>query len=202
MTLRSSTYLGLVFALSAVTGYAASNNEAERFVTQVCSLCHGHDGNSTSPLFPRLAGQSAAYIDKQLKAFRAHQRADPPAQAYMWGMASQLDDVQIANLAAYFAARPVTVSTSSSSTLASAGKAIYESGVAAQGIPACVSCHGDVAVGGSPYPRLRGQHPEYLLKQLQYFKSRLRSTDPVMLELCDRLTEDQMRAVVAYAAFR
>jgi cytochrome c553 len=202
MTFRSSTYLGLLLVLSAMTSYGASNNDAERSVTQVCSLCHGHDGNSTSPLFPRLAGQSAAYIDTQLKAFRAHQRADPPAQAYMWGMASQLDDVQIAHLAAYFAAQPVKVSTSPSSPLASAGKAIYESGVAAQGIPACASCHGDAAEGRSPYPRLRGQHPEYLLKQLQYFKSRLRSADPVMLELCDRLTAEQMRAVVEYAAFR
>jgi cytochrome c553 len=202
MTFRSSTCLALVLALGAISSYGASSNDAERSVAQVCSLCHGRDGNSTSPLFPRLAGQSAAYIDTQLKAFRAHQRADPPAQAYMWGMASQLDNVQIANLAAYFAARPVKLSTSSSSTLASEGKAIYETGVPAQGIPACASCHGDAAEGRSPYPRLRGQHPEYLLKQLQYFKSRLRSTEPVMLELCDRLTEDQMRAVVEYAASR
>jgi len=202
MTFRSSTYLGLVLALSAMTSYGASNNDAERSVTQACGLCHGHDGNSTSPLFPRLAGQTAAYIDTQLRAFRAHQRADPPAQAYMWGMASQLDDMQIAHLAAYFAAQPVRVSTSPSSNPAGAGKAIYETGVPAQGIPACVSCHGDAAEGRSAYPRLRGQHPEYLLKQLQYFKSRLRSTDPVMLDLCDRLTEEQMRAVAQYAALR
>ena len=202
MTFRLSTYLALGLALGAISSYGASNSDAERSVAQVCSLCHGRDGNSTSPLFPRLAGQSAAYIDTQLKAFRAHQRADPPAQAYMWGMASQLDDVQIAHLAAYFAAQPVKASTSPRSTSTSAGKAIYETGVPAQGIPACASCHGDAAEGRSPYPRLRGQHPEYLLNQLQYFKLRLRSTDPVMLSLCDRLTAEQMRAVVEYAAFR
>src|SRR5215469_4897883 len=81
---------------------------AEHTVAGACQNCHGPGGNSVSPTFPRLNGQQADYIAAQLKAFRDHTRADPHAQAYMWGMAAALDDALIAELAKYYAAQPAT----------------------------------------------------------------------------------------------
>jgi cytochrome c553 len=202
MKLGLSGCLSLALALTAPTAHGAATDEAARMVSQVCALCHGRDGNSISPLFPRLAGQPSAYLEKQLKAFRDHRRADPPAQAYMWGITSQLDDGQITRLAAYFASQPAIPLAPTSHLRSNEAKTLYESGAPGQGISACASCHGAANQGSTPFPRLVGQHPEYILKQLLYFKSRLRSTDPVMLDVCDRLTTEQIRAVAVYAASR
>jgi cytochrome c553 len=202
MKFALSGCLSLVLTLTATAAPGANNDEAGRMVSQVCALCHGPDGNSTSPLFPRLAAQSSAYLETQLKAFRDHRRADPPAQAYMWGITSQLDDAQITRLAAYFASQPAKPVAPTSPLRSDEGKTLYESGAPGQGIVACASCHGDANHGNTPFPRLAGQHPEYILKQLLYFKSRLRSTDPVMLDVCDRLTNEQIRALAVYAASR
>jgi cytochrome c553 len=193
--------LGLALAASAITVHGA-DDAVTRMVSQVCALCHGRDGNSISPLFPRLAAQPSAYLEAQLKAFRDHRRADPPAQAYMWGITSQLDDGQIARLAVYFASQPAKPLAPTSPLRSDEGKALYESGAPGQGVAACALCHGQANQESTPFPRLAGQHPEYILRQLLYFKSRLRSTDPVMLDVCDRLTTEQIRAVAAYAASR
>jgi cytochrome c553 len=186
-------------ALVALPGHASEDRLAARLVAETCALCHGPDGNSISPQFPRLAGQPAAYLEAQLKAFRARSRADPPAQAYMWGMASQLDDETISRLAAYFAARPAHP-VQSAAPSEGQGRLIYESGLPDQGIPACVSCHGDSGRTGGNAARLSGQHPEYLVRQLSYFKTRLRTSDPVMLQVCSKLTTEQISAVASYAA--
>src|SRR5215472_13001224 len=104
----SGTFL-LVLSLIVSFGYAAEDQEIKRYTSRVCATCHGPRGNSTSPAFPRLAGQQAAYLEAQLTGFHDRTRGDPAAQAYMWGMASQLDAQDIKQLAAYYAAqRPVT----------------------------------------------------------------------------------------------
>jgi len=92
----------LLLAMSGIAPQAsAQENDARRLATEVCGSCHGPRGESISPAFPRLAGQQAQYLEEQLKAFRDRTRADPMAQAYMWGMSSQLDDRTISALAAY-----------------------------------------------------------------------------------------------------
>jgi len=190
----------LVLTESSVQG--ASNSAAESIAIRVCAACHGNEGDSISPFFPRLAGQSAAYLDRQLKTFRDKTRADPPAVAYMWGMASQLDDAIIGGLAAYYAsqaARPNSVKPGASAAF---GKEIYERGAAANLVPACAGCHGAVAQGNATAPRLAGQHPEYLVKQLTFFKAKLRANDPVMVAACAQMTVEQMQAVASYAASR
>lgn len=199
MRIELHAALCLALALVAPPGEGSEDQLAARLASQTCALCHGPDGNSISAQFPKLAGQSAAYLEAQLKAFRAHTRADPPAQAYMWGMASQLDDETISRLAAYFAARPArpVQSTAPSETQ---GRLIYESGLPDQDIPACVSCHGDPSRAGGNVARLSGQHPEYLVRQLSYFKARLRTSDAVMLQVCSKLTVEQINAVASYAA--
>ncbi len=164
---------------------------------ETCGTCHGVNGRSVSPTFPNLAGQTTTYIEAQLKAFKDQSRADPDAQAYMWGMASQLSDTTITALAGYFAAQPAAPGRGGNSTLIAQGKRLFEEGVPARQIPPCASCHGAHAEGLAFFPRLAGQHAPYLLKQLLVIQSVLR-TAPVMHGVIKDLTKDQMLAVVAY----
>src|SRR5450631_3602339 len=104
VALCTSGYLcGATFAADAPTEAERASLKA---TIQTCATCHGVNGRSVSPTFPNLAAQQAPYIEQQLKAFKDQSRADPDAQAYMWGMASQLSDATIIALAAYFAAEP------------------------------------------------------------------------------------------------
>jgi cytochrome c553 len=176
-----------------------SEKAALRKTVQTCGTCHGVNGRSVSPTFPNLAAQQAPYIELQLKAFKDQSRADPDAQAYMWGMAAQLSDATIAALAGYFAAQPAAPARGGTSVLIDQGKNLFEEGVPARQIPPCASCHGAHAEGLANFPRLAGQHAPYLLKQLLVIQSVLR-TAPVMHGVIKDLTKDQMQAVVAYLA--
>src|SRR5271168_4523742 len=106
---------------------------------ETCGTCHGINGRSVSPTFPNLAAQSAPYIELQLNAFKNQTRSDPDAQAYMWGMASQLSDATIGALAAYFAAQPAAPGRGGNSALIAQGKHLFEEGVPARQIPPCAS---------------------------------------------------------------
>lgn len=168
-----------------------------RKTVETCGTCHGVNGRSVSPTFPNLAAQQAPYIELQLKAFKDQSRADPDAQAYMWGMASQLSDSTISALAGYFAAQPAAPGKGGNSALIAQGKQLFEQGVPSRQIPPCASCHGAHAEGMATFPRLAGQHAPYLLKQLLVIQSVLR-TAPVMHGVIKDLSKDQMQAVVAY----
>ena len=168
-----------------------------RKTVETCGTCHGVNGRSVSPTFPNLAAQLAPYIELQLKAFKDQSRADPDAQAYMWGMAAQLSDSMISALAGYFAAQAAAPGKAGNSVLIAQGKHLFEEGVPARQIPPCASCHGAHAEGLASFPRLAGQHAPYLLKQLLVIQSALR-TAPVMHGVIKDLTKDQMLAVVAY----
>lgn len=188
--------------LAVVPALSADDPKIARLATQVCATCHGPNGNSISSAFPRLAGQNAPYTEAQLKAFKDRTRGDPYAQAYMWGMASQLDEDTIRRLAAYYAAqKPVPRRPGDVARMAQ-GKQIFENGLPDKGIPVCALCHGDNAHGTDAIPRLAGQHPEYLVKQLAAFKSLQRGNAPVMHAVTDKMTLEQMRAVAEYTASR
>jgi cytochrome c553 len=164
---------------------------------ETCGVCHGINGRSVSPTFPNLAAQMAPYIELQLHAFKDQSRADPDAQAYMWGMAAQLSDPIISGLANYFASQPAAPGTAANTALITQGKHVFEEGVPARQIPPCASCHGAQAQGMAIFPRLAGQHAPYLLKQLLVIQSVLRVA-PVMHGVIKDLSKDQMQAVVAY----
>jgi len=194
--------IALAFGIMATAGTAAAatQQDAMALAKGVCSACHGPEGRSVSPVFPRLAGQQSAYVMLQLDAFRGHQRADPNAQAYMWGMAAQLGDDTIKELADYYAAQKPVAGQAADAALVAAGKKIYVDGVPAQGVPACASCHGANAEGAAAFPRLGGQHVDYLIAQLQGFQSGVRSNAPIMLTVVRTLTPEQIKAVSVYAA--
>jgi cytochrome c553 len=166
----------VVTTLALATGmvHAAQNSTAVDLVTRECSTCHGPRGISEASNFPNLAGQQPAYLQAQLSAFRDRSRADPHAQAFMWGMAAQLTDETTAGIAAYYAAQPVAPGKSTGAAEVAAGKKIYEDGVPAQHVASCQGCHGKNAEGNASFPRLTGQHRDYLERQMEAFATNLR----------------------------
>jgi len=171
----------------------------------VCSACHGPNGNSTSPDWPRLAGQSAVYIVEQLRLFRAGVRDNP----VMKPLASTLSDQDIDDLAVYYEAQTPT-GLEADPSFWRAGEALYLRGDRAHDVPACVACHGPVGRGNlaAGYPALRAQQSVYVVKQLNDYKSGGRYTGAnaavasrngaMMFTIATRLTPEQMRDVASY----
>ena len=197
--------LAAAAALLAIAAPAARADEpdavtrayAQKVAITVCGTCHGPRGNSIQPKYPRLAGQNANYLVAQLKAFRAQTRGDPDAIGYMWGMASQLDDDTIQALASYYSGQHAEPSARGASATIIRGREIYAQGVAAQGVPACSGCHGPDARGLKDFPRLAGQHAQYVLKQLASFQSNMRNV-AIMHGVAQNLNLGDMDAVAAY----
>jgi cytochrome c553 len=170
---------------------------AHQLAETTCVNCHGVSGRSISPTFPNLAAQTVPYLQAQLRAFRDQTRGDPDALTYMWGMASQLSDATIEALSTYYAAQAPSRARTGDANLMARGKQIFEEGIASQGIPACATCHGPDARGNDIFPRLAGQHADYLVKQVRVIQSSLRAA-PVMHDVIKDLSQDQMRAVATY----
>jgi cytochrome c553 len=168
---------------------------AEKVAVTVCGTCHGPRGNSTQPKFPQLAGQNANYLVAQLKAFRSQTRGDPDAVGYMWGMAAELDDATVAALAGYYSAQKAESSPARDFALITRGREIFLHGI--EGVPACSTCHGPDAHGLQDFPRLAGQHAQYVLKQLASFQSNMRNV-AIMHGVAQNLRLPEMQAVAAY----
>jgi cytochrome c553 len=172
---------------------------ASTMAQQVCSNCHGIDGNSVSPNFPRLAAQQPAYTIEQLTGFRTHYRSDPAGFEYMWGLSRHLTDGQIKGLAEYFAAQAPAPNPARDAALAERGRDVFEHGVPAKSIPPSSSCHGDRGQGNAGFPRLAGQHADYVVKQLLVFqRTDERPEGAVMKTVAHLLTRDNMQAVAEY----
>ena len=171
----------------------------------VCSSCHGPNGNSTNPEWPRLAGQSAMYIAQQLRLFREGTRDNP----IMKPLAGTLSDQDISDVAVYYEAQTVA-GLEADPSYWKAGSELYRRGDKARNIPACIACHGPVGrgniVGG--YPALRAQQSVYVAKQLNAYANGARYTgtnvaqaDPnsvMMLTIAKRLTAEDIRNVASY----
>jgi cytochrome c553 len=198
-----------VTMLSSVALSACSNVERSRDLgnpnvpasvtaVQVCSACHGKDGNSISPNFPRLAGQQSAYLAAQLENFRSHQRADPEGFEYMWGISRKLTDDQIKGLAEYFSKQIPQSNAPVDAQQLAAGKAIFEKGVPAKETPPCIACHGQKAEGLATFPRLANQHQDYLIKQLSVFRDTEGRPGTPMKQVTHLLDQQEMKAVAGY----
>jgi cytochrome c553 len=167
---------------------------------QVCSNCHGVTGDSISPNFPNLAAQQEVYLTTQLTSFRSHSRRDPPGYEYMWGISRSLSDKQVHELAVYFSAQHLRARhTEGDAAQIDAGHAIFTSGIAAKGIPPCGSCHGPEAMGNDKYPRLAGQHANYIVKQLTVFqRTDERPEGALMKVVAHELSAADITNVAAY----
>ncbi len=170
---------------------------AQHAALTTCAGCHGPQGRSSVPTFPSLAGQHKNYLAAQLRAFKTQRRGDPEAVEYMWGMAAPLDEDMIEALAAYYSAQVPGQGRVGNAAEIARGADIYANGVAAEGIPPCIACHGPGAAGSEDFPRLAGQHAQYLLKQLRSFKNNLRNV-AVMHGVAKDLQAKETSAVAAY----
>lgn len=167
---------------------------------QVCSLCHGVDGRSTSPNFPNLAAQQPTYFITQMKGFRDHSRVDPAGFEYMWGLSRSLTDDQIKALADYYAAQTAASPGSAGDpAVVARGKVVFETGVPEKNVTACIACHGPQAQGNEQFPRLAHQHADYLVKQLKVFqRTDERPEGSIMKTIAHDLTPENMADVAAY----
>ena len=203
--LKTFAHLGMTLAACSVSSAAVQaadvspeiGRSAHQLVETTCANCHGVSGRSTAPTFPNLAAQTVPYLQAQLHAFRDQTRADPDALSFMWGMASQLSDATIEAISAYYAEQAPSRAKTGDAKVMARGKQIFEEGVSAQGIPACATCHGPQAHGNDVFPRLAGQHADYLVKQALVIQRGLRAA-PVMHDVIKDLSQDQMRAVATY----
>ena len=211
MMMQTTPFTALTCAAAALLILGCSNIDraretanpgvtAKTLAEQVCSNCHGLTGNADSPNFPNLAGQIAAYTAGQLLAFKSHDRHDPAGFEYMWGLSRSLSQDQIEGLAAYYAAQaPALQPREGAPGQVAAGRAIFETGLGAQSVPACMGCHGDKAQGQASFPRLAGQHADYLVKQLQVFaRTDDRPEGAMMRPVAHALTAQDIRNVAAY----
>jgi cytochrome c553 len=176
---------------------AATQLYAEQLAIGVCGSCHGPHGNSVQPKFPRLAAQNVNYLTAQLKNFRGQARGDPDAIGYMWGMASALSDETIEALAKYYSSQSAQPRRPRDSAEIARGRDIYARGIESEGVPACAACHGPDGHGVGDFPRLAGQHAQYVLKQLGSFQSNMRNV-AVMHGVAQNLRLPEMQAVAAY----
>lgn len=191
--------LGAVVSL-ALTGVALADGDpvAGKARAAVCAACHGVDGNGgANKLWPKLAGQHAEYLVKQLKDFKSQVRKDPT----MASMVAGLSDTDIDNIAAYFSSQKNN-GGAADEKLVELGQKIYRAGINDRGVAACASCHGPTGSGNpaAKFPRVSGQNPEYTAKTLGDFKSGTRANDPgnMMRDIAHKLTEEEIKAVASY----
>jgi len=169
---------------------------------QICAACHGGDGNSPLPENPKLASQHYEYLVKQLKNFKSVD--GKPAErvnAIMAGFAAQLTDKDINAVAAFYASQNMVPANSTDKELAEAGQALYRGGDASRGLPSCAGCHGPTGAGiPGQFPRLAGQHAQYLRTQLTGFRQGARANHAAMAQIATKLSDKEIAALADFIA--
>lgn len=196
---------GLLLA-GAVAGHASAQTDpdsasarAQRIATQVCAACHGTQGQNADLTFPRLAGQNAEYLAKQLAAFQRDRRVS----SAMAHSTTPLTPDEMLALGQFYQRQPTGRTPATQLQLAARGQYLYHVGNPATGVPACASCHGPQALGQANLPRLAGQSPAYLLEQLRQFAQGGRTNDQGQMHATTRaMTDDEMAAVAEYLGSR
>jgi cytochrome c553 len=169
----------------------------KKIINNLCIACHAIDGNSVVSVNPKLAGQHAAYISKQLNNFKSGLREN----IVMAGMVANLTEEDMINLGNYFSEQDILLSSAQKNGVGSLGENIFRAGIKSKGVAACAGCHGPSGHGiPDKYPRLNAQHSEYTLAQLNAFRLGLRKNDPeaVMRTIAQKLTEQEMQSVADY----
>lgn len=190
-------FAGSLLALSMAGALAADQKRAAEISTERCSICHGKEGESASPIYPRLAGQNAEYIARQLADFKSGKRASET----MKPQAQDLTPEEMAALGAYFAQKPGKARRAGDPDLLGVGRYVFEKGNRFSGLASCASCHGAKGHGTPQLPRLAGQHPRYVEEQLKQFNKRARTNDnAIMHTVASKLTDLEAHAVAEYVA--
>lgn len=180
---------------------ALGSAEAGKTKSAACGGCHGLDGNSPVSTYPKLAGQNARYIAKQLADFKAN---DTRKNAIMLGMAAAVTPADAEDIGAYFQSKSISSAAPFDKAKAAAGRELYNGGDLQKGIPACKACHGPTGNGnaGSGYPQIGGQYVEYTTAQLKAFKDGTRTNDDrkLMRMVVEKLSDTDIEAVANYIA--
>lgn len=194
----------IVFGATAQLAMAAGDAAAGKTKAATCAACHGPDGNSAAPTFPKLAGQSERYLNKQIHDIKSKARVVPA----MTGMVDNFSDQDIADLSAYFAAQSSSVNQAKKDTIAK-GEQIFRGGIREKNVPACAACHSADGAGNAPagFPRLGGQHADYVSAQLKAYRAAAdgdatgRANDgdsKPMRTIALRLTDSEIAALANY----
>ena len=209
--MQKKSFLFAVSLFLNTSTYADTSNtvsvNAGRQKAVTCISCHGENGNSTIPLFPKLAQQHSGYLIKQLKAFKSGERQD----SMMNTIAMTINEHDIEDIAHYFADQKITSEPSETpdamdaqeqqelKNLIAQGSDLYRNGDLNREVSACIACHGPTAEGNKPaaFPYLKSQHAEYLIKTLNDFKSGKRANHPenMMHMIAGKMSEEQIKAV-------
>lgn len=214
MKLFATSLLAALLALPAMSSFAAGEAVAPAHVAAatvaqpdlvkgaatfagVCISCHGADGNSGTPAYPKLAQQHPEYLVKQLQEFKSGNRKN----AIMLGFSSMLSDDDMRNVAYFSASKKATPGFSKDKELIAMGERIYRGGIADRQVPACAGCHSPTGAGmPAQYPRLSGQHSEYVASQLTAFRDGVRTNSLQMTQVAAKLNDKEIRAVADYIA--
>lgn len=204
-------WLFILGAVLVAPAFAAGDAKQGEALVVACVACHGDGGNSTTPNFPKLAGQGEKYLLKQLKDIKGGMRVVPE----MTGILDKFADGDLANIAAFFASKTMQLSGSKELKVKvnsgeqvdglALGAKVFRAGNAASGVPACSGCHSPVGLGNSPagYPRLGGQHAAYIEKQLKNFRAGERANDgeaKVMRQVAQQMSDAEITAVANFIA--
>ncbi|MBV0934437.1 c-type cytochrome [Marinobacterium weihaiense] len=177
--------------------HAAGDAAAGQAKTAVCTACHSTDGNSVVGNFPKLAGQGEKYLLKQLNDIKSGARMVPE----MTGLLTNLSDQDLADIAAYYASKNVTLGQTAEDQV-ELGQRIWRAGIAEKGVAACTACHSPTGQGidSAAYPALSGQHAQYVESTLNKFSKGERNNDPaaMMRDIASKLSTEEMKAVSQY----
>jgi cytochrome c553 len=186
--------------LVAIPALAAGDAVAGQGKAAVCAACHGADGNSVVPTWPKIAGQHTMYLERQLNLIKSGDRAVPE----MAGIVMTLSEQDMADLAAYFSAQTTSAGLADEALVAT-GEQLYRAGNSETDIPACLSCHGPAGEGNplSGYPSLAGQHSVYSEKMLTGFRAGTMwgdddSSSKIMTDVAKRLSDAEIKALASY----
>ncbi|WP_287989114.1 c-type cytochrome [Piscinibacter sp.] len=197
MLLSLRPLAALAALLLAAPAPAADLTRAVEIVEGKCFICHGAEGESSSPVFPRLAGQHASYVARQLADYQSGRRKNDTMQS----MVNDLNAEDFRLLGMYFESKPTRAHPVADPELAQVGRFVYNRGNPYSGVAACADCHGAAGHGTDKLPRLGGQHAQYVETQLKKFSQRERTNDnAVMHTIASKLTELELKAVAAYVS--
>jgi cytochrome c553 len=196
--------VSLIAIVVATPALAAGDANAGRSKAQVCAGCHGADGNAMIPNYPKLAGQHASYLLKQLQDFKAGIRKN----AIMSAQVTNLKPQDMEDLAAYFSEQKRSLGAASDPAMRELGQRIYQGGNETKAVPACMACHSPDGAGNPPakYPSLGGQNADYVDKTLMDFRSGERGASPkdsagkIMRDIAKRMDDAEMKAVAHYVS--
>ena len=195
--LQLAVGLSLLISLPVL---AIGDADAGQGKSAICAACHGVDGNSVVPIWPKIAGQHSAYLQRQLALIKGGERPVPE----MAGIVISLTDQDMADISAYFSSQATSAGLTDEALRAS-GELIYRSGNSETDTPACSSCHGPAGEGNplSDYPQIAGQHSVYSEKMLNGFRAGTTwgdddASSQIMTEVTNRMTDEEIKAVASY----